>query len=117
MRQKSIKLGVLVLLAALLASLVIPAWAALPEKESSLTITFQYQSTVLPNGVFRAYRVAAASDTGKYPLTEKFLDGTEPTVEELKAALRKGCCEGPTMYISLMRSALRVVLTRVRTWW
>ena len=26
-------------------------------------------------------------------LTEKFLDGTEPTVEELKAALRKGCCE------------------------
>ena len=73
MRQKSIKLGVLVLLAALLASLVIPAGAALPEKESSLTITFQYQSTVLPNGVFRAYRVAAASDTGKYPLTEKFL--------------------------------------------
>ena len=73
MRQKRIKLGVLVLLAALLASLVIPAWAALPEKESSLTITFQYQSTVLPNGVFRAYRVAAASDTGKYPLTEKFL--------------------------------------------
>ncbi|MBR0172369.1 MAG: elongation factor G [Lachnospiraceae bacterium] len=26
-------------------------------------------------------------------LTEKFLDGTEPTVDELKAALRKGCCE------------------------
>ena len=26
-------------------------------------------------------------------LTEKFLDGPEPTVDELKAALRKGCCE------------------------
>ena len=80
MRQKRIKLGVLVLLAALLASLVIPAGAALPEKPSTLTIEFKYQSTVLPNGSFRAYKVAETSDTGKYPLTDKFkayLAGTE----------------------------------------
>lgn len=80
MRQKSIKLGVLVLLAALLASLVIPAGAAIPEKPSTLTIEFKYQSTVLPNGSFRAYKVAETSDTGKYPLTDKFkayLAGTE----------------------------------------
>ncbi len=74
MRQKSIKLGVLVLLAALLASLVIPAGAALPEQPCSLTIEFKNKDTgaALTGVDFWAYRVAEFTQTDSYPLTENF---------------------------------------------
>ncbi len=72
MRQKSIKLGVLVLLAALLASLVIPAGAAIPEQPCSLTIEFKNKDTAISGGTFRAYKVAEFSQTDSYPLTDKF---------------------------------------------
>ena len=74
MRQKRIKLGVLVLLAALLASLVIPAGAALPEQPCSLTIEFKNKDTgaALTGVDFWAYRVAEFTQTDSYPLTENF---------------------------------------------